>query len=246
MGGCKIDNLPFSKKIKNNNNIKTQKKMKKFFYFLAAVIVAVTVTSCKSKEEKAAELIKQELSHVLCDFGSYEPIETVVTEAKHIPTNDSACVNKALDAIAYHELAVEYTEDSKSALETMCIWGSPSRYSTSYSDNRYYESKYEFIESLKKANICIKKYNSSIDDLKIMMKNTNPSETIGYNVEHTFRCKSKGGIWSITQYRFVVDKKIKKIIFCVDEKDEVSDFIESVQNGITERIDTLDLKKYTK
>ena len=128
----------------------------------------------------------------------------------------------------------------------MCIWGSPSRYSTSYSDNRYYESKYEFIESLKKANICIKKYNSSIDDLKILMKNTNPSETIGYNVEHTFRCKSKGGIWLTTQYRFVVDKKIKKIIFCVDEKDEVSDFIESVQNGITERIDTLDLKKYTK
>ena len=220
--------------------------MKKFILVLAAVIVAFTVTSCKSKEEKAAELIKQELSHVLCDFGSYEPIETVVTEAKHIPTNDSACVNKALDAIAYHELAVEYTEDSKSALETMCIWGSPSRYSTSYSDNRYYESKYEFIESLKKANICIKKYNSSIDDLKILMKNTNPSETIGYNVEHTFRCKSKGGIWLITQYRFVVDKKIKKIIFCVDEKDEVSDFIESVQNGITERIDTLDLKKYTK
>ena len=220
--------------------------MKKFFYFLAAVIVAVTITSCKSKEEKAAELIKQELSHVLCDFGSYEPIETVVTEAKHIPTNDSACINKALDAITYHELAVEYAEDSKSAFETMCIWGSPSRYSTSYSDYRYYESKYKFIESVKKANICIKIYNSSIDDLKILMKNTNPSETIGYNVEHTFRCKSKGGIWSITQYRFVVDKKIKKIIFCVDEKDEVSDFIESVQNGITERIDTLDLKKYTK
>ena len=220
--------------------------MKKFILVLAAVIVAFTVTSCKSKEEKAAELIKQELSHVLCDFGSYEPIETVVTEAKHIPTNDSACINKALDAITYHELAVEYAEDSKSAFETMCIWGSPSRYSTSYSDNRYYESKYEFIESLKKANICIKKYNSSIDDLKILMKNTNPSETIGYNVEHTFRCKSKGGIWLITQYRFVVDKKIKKIIFCVDEKDEVSDFIESVQNGITERIDTLDLKKYTK
>ena len=216
--------------------------MKKSILVLAAVIVAFTVTSCKSKEEKAAELIKQELSHVLCDFGSYEPIETVVTEANNVPINDSACVNKALDAIAYHELAVEYAEDSKSALETMCIWGSPSRYSTSYSDNRYYESKYEFIESLKKANICIKKYNSSIDDLKIMMKNTNPSETIGYNVEHTFRCKSKGGIWLITQYRFVVDKKIKKIIFCVDEKDEVSDFIESVQNGITERIDTLDWK----
>ena len=222
--------------------------MKKLFYFLAAVIVAVTVTSCKSKEEKAAELIKQELSHVLYDFGSYEPIETVVTEAKHIPINDSACVNKSLDAIAYYELAVEYAKDGKSAFETMCIWGSPTRYSSSYSDNRYYESKYEFVDAVKKANICIKKYNSSIDDLKIMMKNINPSETLGYNVEHSFRCKSKGGIWLIEHYRFIVDKKIKKIIFYVDEdeKDEVSDFIESVQNNTKEKVDTFDLKKYTR
>ena len=216
--------------------------MKKLFYFLAAVIVAVTVTSCKSKEEKAAELIKQELSHVLCDFGSYEPIETVVTEAKHIPINDSACVNKALDAIAYHELAVEYAKDGKSSLEMMNIWGKPTRYSSSYSDNRYYENKYEFVDAVKKANTCIKKYNSSIDDLKIMMKNTNPSETLGYNVEHSFRCKSKGGIWLIEHYRFIVDKKIKKIIFYVDEKDEISDFIKSVQNNTKEKVDTLDLK----
>ena len=199
--------------------------MKKLILVLAAIIVAVTVTSCKSKEEKAAELIKQKLSHVLYDFGSYEPIETVVTEAKHIPINDSACVNKALDAIAYYELAVEYA--TKSTLETI----TPFSY-----------------DALKKANICIKKYNYSIDDLKIMMKNTNPSETVGYNVEHTFRCKTMGGFWSIVHYRFIVDKKIKKIIFYVDEEenDEVYDFIKSVQNGITERIDTFDLKKYTR
>ena len=222
--------------------------MKKFILILVAVIVAVTVTSCKSKEEKAAELIKQELSHVLYDFGSYEPIETVVTEAKHIPTNDIACVNKALDAITYHELAVEYAKDGKSALETMCIWGSPSRYSTSYSDIRYYESKYEFVDAVKKANTYFKKYNSSIDDLKIMIKNINPSETVGYNVEHTFRCKTMGGFWSIGHYRFIIDKKIKKIIFYIDEdeKDEVSDFIESVQNNTKEKVDTFDLKKYTR
>lgn len=220
--------------------------MKKLFYFLAAVIVAVTVNSCKSKEEKAAELIKQELSHVLCDFGSYEPIETVVTEAKHIPINDSACVNKALDAIAYYELAVEYAKDGKSSLEMMNIWGKPTRYSSSYSDNRYYENKYEFVDAVKKANTCIKKYNSSINDLKIIMNRVNPSETVGYNVEHTFRCKSKGGIWLIEHYRFIVDKKIKKIIFYVDEKDEISDFIKSVQNNTKEKVDTFDLKKYTR
>ena len=222
--------------------------MKKFILVLAAVIVAFTVTSCKSKEEKAAELIKQELSHVLYDIESYEPIETVVTEAKHIPTNDSACVGKALNVIVYDETTVEYLEDVTSALESMLIWGPPTSYSSSYSDSRYYESKSECVDAMKKANICIKKYNSSIDDLKIMMKNTNPSETIGYNVEHSFRCRTKGGFWTIEHYRFVVDKKFKKIIFGVDEEenDEVYDLINSVQNDTYERRDTLDWKKHTK
>ena len=222
--------------------------MKKFILVLAAVIVAFTVTSCKSKEEKAEELIKQELSHVLYDIESYEPIETVVTEAKHIPTNDSACVGKALNVIVYDETTVEYLEDVTSALESMLIWGPPTSYSSSYSDSRYYESKSECVDAMKKANICIKKYNSSIDDLKIMMKNTNPSETIGYNVEHSFRCRTKGGFWTIEHYRFVVDKKFKKIIFGVDEEenDEVYDLINSVQNDTYERRDTLDWKKHTK
>ena len=222
--------------------------MKKTILVLATVIVAFTVTSCKSKEEKAAELIKQELSQVLYDFESYEPIETVITEAKHIPTNDSACVGKALNIIVYDETAVEYLEDVTSALESMLIWGPPTSYSSSYSDSKYYQSKSECVDAMKKVNICIKKYNSSIDDLKIMMKNTNPSETIGYNVEHSFRCRTKGGFWTIEHYRYVVDKKFKKIIFGVDEdeSDEVYDLINSVQNDIYERRDTLDWKKYTK
>ena len=168
--------------------------------------------------------------------------------AKHIPTNDSACVGKALNVIVYDETTVEYLEDVTSALESMLIWGPPTSYSSSYSDSRYYESKSECVDAMKKANICIKKYNSSIDYLKIMMKNTNPSETIGYNVEHSFRCRTKGGFWTIEHYRFVVDKKFKKIIFGVDEEenDEVYDLINSVQNDTYERRDTLDWKKHTK
>lgn len=218
--------------------------MKKIILVLAAVIVTFTVTSCKSKEEKAAELVKQELSHVLYDFGSYEPIETVVTEAKDIPINDSACVDKALDGIAYYELALESLEDATTAIKTMNIWGSPTSYSSSYSDSRYYESKSEFMDALAKTNICIKKYNTSINDLKELMKKTDPSKTIGYVVKHSFRCKTKGGMWSIAHYRFVVDKKFKRKIFCIDEKEDVSKFIESVQNNTYEKIDTFDLKKY--
>ena len=217
--------------------------MKKFFYFLAAVIVAVTITSCKSKEEKAAELIKQELSHVLYDFESYDPIVTLVTEAKHIPINDVACINKALTAVEQSERVDKYVESVNSARKKMNYWGAPTKFSSSYSDNKYYESKNDYIYAMKITNIYINRYNSIIDDLDTMMKNTNPSETIGYNVEHGFRCRTKGGLWTIAHYRFVTDKNFERIIF-IDETGDATDLIKSVQNGCG-KIDTFDLKKYT-
>ena len=217
--------------------------MKKFILVLAAVIVAFTVTSCKSKEEKAAELIKQELSHVLYDFESYDPIVTLVTEAKHIPINDVACINKALTAVEQSERVDKYVESVNSARKKMNYWGAPTKYSSSYSDSKYYESKSDYIYAMKIANIYINRYNSIIDDLDTMMKNTNPSETIGYNVEHGFRCRTKGGFWTIAHYRFVTDKNFERIIF-IDETGDATDLIKSVQNGCG-KIDTFDLKKYT-
>lgn len=218
--------------------------MKKSILVLAAVIVAFTVTSCKSKEEKAAELIKQELSQVLYDFESYDPIVTLVTEAKDIPINDEACINKALTAVEVQSERIDkYVESANSARENMNYWGAPTKYSSSYSDSKYYESKSDYICAMKIANIYINRYNSIIDDLDTMIKNTNPSETIGYNVEHGFRCRTKGGVWTIAHYRFVTDKKFKRIIF-IDETGDATDLIKSVQNGCG-KIDTFDLKKYT-
>ena len=209
--------------------------MKKSILVLAAVIVAFTVTSCKSKEEKAAEeLIKQELSQVLYDFESYEPIETVVTEANNVPINDSACVNTALTVIVSENLIIKYLDEAS------------------------YESKAERVDAIKKANIYIKKYSSSIDDLKIMTKNANPTETIGYNVEHTFYYKTKGGMSTVGHYRFVVDKKFERIIFYYPEEDtnydttyygirtshKISGLIDNLDTR--EKMDTIDWKPCTK
>ena len=36
------------------------------------------LVGCQSREEKAAELIKQEMFKTLYDFESYEPIETKI------------------------------------------------------------------------------------------------------------------------------------------------------------------------
>lgn len=45
---------------------------------LLFIVVSATMllSGCKSKEEKANELIKDDMFKVLYDFASYEPIET--------------------------------------------------------------------------------------------------------------------------------------------------------------------------
>ena len=218
--------------------------MKNFILVLSTVLVATVATSCKSKEAKAAELIKQELSYELYDFQSYEPIVTVVTEAKDIPTNNKDCLTKASTANERCATALKHVEDVKTALEFMNLWGPPTKCSSSYSNSKYYEYKDDYVTAMKIANIYIKNYNSTIDELDSLIKNTNPSEMIGYNVEHSFRCRTKGGFWTIEHCKFLVDKDFKTIIF-MDEKGDAADLIESVQNG-TGKIDTLNWKNYTK
>ena len=218
--------------------------MKNFILVLATVILATVAASCKSKEEKAAELIKQELSYELYDFQSYEPIVTVVTEAKDIPTNNEDCLMKASTANERCATALKHVEDVKTALEFMNLWGPPTKCSSSYSNSKYYEYKDDYITAMKIANIYIKNYNSTIDELDSLIKNTNPSEMIGYNVEHSFRCRTKGGFWTIEHCKCLVDKDFETIIF-MDEKGDAADLIESVQNGKA-KIDTLNWKNYTK
>ena len=52
--------------------------MKKILFLMAITIMLV---GCQSREEKAAELIKQEMFKTLYDFESYEPIETKIDSA---------------------------------------------------------------------------------------------------------------------------------------------------------------------
>ena len=223
--------------------------MKKSILVLAAVIVAFTETSGKSNEEKAAEeLIKQELSQVLYDFESYEPIATVVAEAKDIPTNNDGCIRQARTAIGHLERVNKHLKDVTSARKNMNYWGPPTRNSSSYSDSKYYESKKDYVLAMIITNVFIKLYNSTIDDLETMMKNTKPTETIGYNVVHSFYYRTKSGFLTVANCRFVTDKNFERIIFIEvigNDLYNATDLIKSVQNGCG-KIDTLDWKKYTK
>lgn len=193
--------------------------MKKVFPFIL-LICMVQLVSCSSKEEKAEKLIKNELSKTLYDFESYQPIETTVKEAKMSIYNDSACWRKGM-ALAYTmQLMVKYCDEYKKAKEHMDIWGRPTSYSSTYSDNQYYKYEKEYEENLEKGVATGKLCKELAGELKDYVAKLDTTEVIGWEVSHRFRCKTKGGYSSIGDYRYIISKDFKSILLREDKDDD--------------------------
>ena len=206
--------------------------MKKTLKFMVIGIIAVTMVSCQSKEEKAAEIIKKELSKNLYDFDSYQPIETIVTEAKMTMYNDSTCWKKAI-AFRYGMKKVsEYLAEAKDAQKHMEIWGKPTSYSSTYSDKQYYQYKEEFDENYKKSKNAYD-CKSISKELKELITKLDTTKVIGWEAKHRFRCKTKGGHSTIGEYRYVLDKDFKNVILIedIEEDSEIRESLEYVANG---------------
>lgn len=215
--------------------------MKVKAYFLLFVLFTVMFSSCKSNEEKAADLIKSELSKILYDFESYEPIETSVTEAKLTAYNDTTCFRMAMFIAYTMEKASKTMEESKEASERMDIWGAPSYYSSSYSDNQYYkyrdEAKQKASEALA-SYVIVKTLGHALED---SIKALDNSKVIGWEAKHRFRCKTKGGQNTIGDYRYIISPDFKTVIFREDLDDDdysnARDVNKEAENGYFSKLD---------
>ena len=69
--------------------------MKKTLLSFLALLLCLSFTQCKSKEDKANELIKDYMFKNLYDFDSYQPIETKIDSAFHTIYNDSSAIHYA-------------------------------------------------------------------------------------------------------------------------------------------------------
>lgn len=201
----------------------------------AILISVILFAGCQSKEEKAAELIKNELSKTLYDFESYQPIETIVKEAKSNAYNDSSCWKKA-SLLGYGmQQIIEYKKESEDAKEHMDIWGKPTYYSSSYSDNKYYKYRDEYIEVLEKAIAAYSVCKSIAKELKDSVAKLDTNQVIGWEVTHRFRCKTRGGNSTIGDYRYIIDKDFKKVLLRedIDSEDDkqTREAIETTMSG---------------
>lgn len=181
-------------------------------------LVVISVSSCKSKEDKANEFIKNEMFKTLYDFSSYEPIETIVDSAFTSIYTDSTILTQAFGLEYALEKTNEYIDAVKSAKSIMEIW-KPDHYSSNYAYSKYNEALNEYNKNLELANTCVSLADSLSREVLTSIKKFQP-EFIGWEAIHKFRCKNKGGNYSLGNYSYVFDPDFKYIIRTDDLDDE--------------------------
>lgn len=215
--------------------------MKKTNLLLLIVLVSLFVVSCESKEEKAAELVKNELSKTLYDYESYEPIETKVSEAYQTPYNDTTCFRVAMGIAYVMNATSKAIDEAKEAREHADIWGPPTYYSSSYSDNKYRKYCAEAEEKREEALRGYELFKSLGSTLEDSIKVLDDKKVIGWEIKHRFRCKTKGGQNTIADYRYIVDSEFKTVYLCEDTDDDdykqARNVIESALKGEFKELD---------
>lgn len=193
-------------------------------------IIALLFVACKSKEEKANELIKEELNKTLYDFSSYEPIETVVDSAFTSIYRDSLILSYAYKIQACLELFKEQMAEVNSEISTAEIWSDS--YS-SYGRKKFNEAREKALTSLDKAKFYAQKMEEEKTLLKTEIDKFEPS-FCGYQAKHKFRCKTKGGNFHLADHLYIIDEKFERILSVsrLDDEDfeEIKELIDEVRN----------------
>lgn len=203
---------------------------------LLLLLLVATIYGCTSKEEKAQELIKKSMFETLYDFQSYEPINEAKVDSLFASAyNDSIAVLYANKYIVLMSLSDEASEKAEKEIESMKIWGSSS---SSYGLSQYNEAKSKATGQSLLGLRYLSNAMKYSDSLKLRIKTIEP-KFIGYKMIHKFRCKNKGGNYSIGNYEYTFDPSIEKIITITDLDDEVN---ENLMELITTFINAKDEK----
>ncbi len=187
--------------------------IRKTIYFAIAL---VALAACASKEKKAEALIKDYMFKSLYDFDSYQVVETKIDSAFFSPYTDAEIMEAAgIAAEALKEYNSHY-EKAQRAVRSMNIWSDS--YS-SYGSSQYKEYKNEAAEELKEMKVYFLVYLDHLKKIKELNANL-PDGFKGWEVNHSFRCKTKGGQSALGHYLFITDKKVKSILYNEDSEDE--------------------------
>lgn len=176
---------------------------------IALFAVCAIFSSCqKIPEDKANDLIKENITKMLTYPDSYESVETTI-DSLFTPMYTVAFYEKSQRAMELIDRIVENKRKVANALFSMHI------YSGIYSNSAYYRAKYK--EGKEEYEIA-KKYNEkAVPELESLNKEMKAQlekddEFLGYAIEHKFRCKNEGGNTTMNDFLLIVDKDMNEVI----------------------------------
>lgn len=199
--------------------------MKKILLFLPLCFGIIGLTSCKSTQARAEELVETLIKSSLYLPDTYESVSTQVDTAYYNPCFDQQVLNYAKTIVDAEKVIERSTVDMKRAKSTMALWGSYSAYArqqTSDAREQYNEAK----ASLDKATADKESaYQSMLDYL-----GSAPWGTIlGWQITHRYRAETQNGMKSIGDALVVVDSDFSNVLFAMSDADtDISSYVEKV------------------
>lgn len=187
--------------------------MKKLIFMLVA---AAVFCSCKSREEKALELIKDDMFKTLYDFESYQPIETQLDSAYQSAYTDTTIMYFAKEAAEGMKKVRLELDKADEETNTMRIWRG---LYTASAQRNFEEASAKVKTHLFTADLFMAFCKHKEDTIRTLSNAITP-DFYGWKVTHKFRCKTKGGQSTIGNYVYIFDKNVKTILYKEDTESE--------------------------
>ena len=168
---------------------------------IALFAVCAIFSSCqKTPEDKANDLIKENITKMLTYPDSYESVETTI-DSLFTPMYTVAFYEKAKRAMELIDRIEENKRNIDNGLFAMDVHSGP--YTNSAYDRAKYKEGKEEYETAKKYN---EKAVPELAALKKEMKAQleKDDEFLGYAIEHKFRCKNEVGNTIMNDFLLIV------------------------------------------
>ena len=206
--------------------------MKKIF-LLSISIVLMASCSVKTNEEKARELIEPQVKSNLIKPESYEfgmiKLDSCFSDSGHNPD----IIAFGLKVAKLWKEYKEHTSDAERAESYMSIYTDTYDYGSSHSKLQYEKYKAEVEKAQRKADYTKEKIIQMYKDNKKMFKDfqSGKHEFIGWAAAFGFRTETAGGMKTMGEVLFFLNKDLTEITHRFTEED-----MEDVQSASVDDI----------
>lgn len=194
--------------------------MKKVFFAITSLVLLVSC-SVKTNEEKARELIEPKVKSILIKPESYEfaqmQLDSCFTDSQ---SNPEAITLAAQVAKLWKEYK-KYTSDAESAESSMTIYAPSYGYQSAHSKQQQKKYKAEMEKAQRKAADTKDKIVKLYKDNKQLFMNiqNGKHEFIGWSVIFGYRAETAGGMKTMGEGLFYLNKDLTEITHSLSEDD---------------------------